>query len=69
MRAGRRWFRHGGGMRTLELAEPTGRYLSMAEREEIAILRGQVGIREIARACQVFCVRAGHWRWGLMRSG
>jgi len=36
-------------MRTLELAEPTGRYLSMAEREEIAILRGQVGIREIAR--------------------
>ena len=44
MRAGRRWFRHGGGMRTLELAEPTGRYLSMAEREEIAILRGQVGV-------------------------
>ena len=46
---GRRWFRDGGGMPTLDLTEPTGRYLSMAEREEIAILRAQVGIREIAR--------------------
>ena len=46
---GTRWFRDGGGMSTLELTEPTGRYLSMAEREEIAILRGQVGVREIAR--------------------
>ncbi len=47
---GNRWFRHGGGMPTLELTESTGRYLSMAEREEIAILQGQVlGVREIAR--------------------
>jgi IS30 family transposase len=37
-------------MPTLELTEPTGRYLSMAEREEVAILQGQlVGVREIAR--------------------
>ena len=37
-------------MATRELAEPTGRYLSMDEREEIAILNGQqVAVREIAR--------------------
>ena len=47
--AGDRWFRDGGGMATLELSEPTGRYLSMPEREEIAVLRGRVGVREIAR--------------------
>jgi len=46
---GQRWFRDGGGMPTLELSELTGRYLSMAEREEIAVLRGSVGVREIAR--------------------
>ena len=46
---GRKWFRHGGGMPTLALTELTGRYLSMAEREEIAVLLGQVGVREIAR--------------------
>ena len=47
---GGQWFRDGGGMPTLELAEPTGRYLSMADREEIAIWRGQrVGVREMAR--------------------
>jgi len=47
--AGGRWFSDGGGMRTLQLAEPSGRYLSMAEREEIAVLRGQMSGREIAR--------------------
>ena len=47
--AGDRWFRDGGGMATLELSDPTGRYLSMAEREEIAVLRGRAGVREIAR--------------------
>jgi hypothetical protein len=31
--AGERWFAEGGGMPTLELSEPSGRYLSMAERE------------------------------------
>ncbi len=47
---GTRWFRHGGGMPPLILAEPTGRYLSFTEREEIALLKAQdVGVREIAR--------------------
>ena len=36
--AGSRWFRHGGGMPTVELTPLSGRYLSFAEREEIAIL-------------------------------
>ena len=36
-------------MTPLDLNEPVGRYLSMAEREEIAILRGKVSVREIAR--------------------
>ena len=44
-----RWFRDGGGMATVELVEPSGRHLSMSEREEIAVLRGRVGVREIAR--------------------
>jgi len=45
-----RWFRHAGGMPPISLDEPTGRYLSFAEREEIALLRAQgAGVREIAR--------------------
>lgn len=45
-----RWFRHAGGMPPISLDEPTGRYLSFAEREEIALLRAQeFGVREIAR--------------------
>jgi len=45
-----RWFRHAGGMPPLSLVEPSKRYLSFAEREEIALLRAQdVGVREIAR--------------------
>ncbi len=37
-------------MTPISLAEPTGRYLSFAEREEIAILYAQrVGVREISR--------------------
>lgn len=48
---GSRWFRHGGGMPPISLAEPTSRYLSFAEREEIAVLRATGrGVREIARA-------------------
>lgn len=48
---GTRWFRHAGGMPPISLAEPTGRYLSFEEREEIAILHAQdKGVREIARA-------------------
>lgn len=47
---GVRWFRHAGGMSPISLDEPTGRYLSFAEREEIALLRAQgKGVREIAR--------------------
>jgi hypothetical protein len=34
---GRRWFVEAGGMSPIELAEPAGRYLSLAEREEIAV--------------------------------
>jgi transposase, IS30 family len=47
---GSRWFRDGGGMPPISLAPLSGRYLSFAEREEIAILHAQrVGVREIAR--------------------
>ena len=47
---GVRWFRHAGGMPPLSLDEPTGRYLSFTEREEIALLHAQGhGVREIAR--------------------
>jgi IS30 family transposase len=45
-----RWFRHAGGMAPLSLAEPSGRYLSFAEREELALLKAQgLGVRAIAR--------------------
>lgn len=51
---GSRWFREAGGMPPSHLAPwaqpPSGRYLSFAEREEIALLRAQGhGVREIAR--------------------
>jgi len=48
---GQRWFRHAGGMPPFDLQfKPTGRYLSFAEREEIALLRAQEkGVRDIAR--------------------
>ena len=47
---GTRWFRHGGGMPPLCLTEPSGRFLSFAEREEIAVgLAQQLGVREIGR--------------------
>jgi transposase len=47
---GVRWFREGGGMPSVTLAAPSGRYLSFAEREEIALLRAERrGVREIAR--------------------
>lgn len=38
---GTRWFRHAGGMPPLILAEPSGRYLSFEEREEIALMRAK----------------------------
>ena len=36
---GVRWFRESGGMPSVTLAPASGRYLSFAEREEIALLR------------------------------
>jgi transposase len=50
MPVGSRWFRHAGGMTPMSLAPMSGRYLSFAEREEIAILKGRGdGVRAIAR--------------------
>src|SRR3954447_8608166 len=47
---GSRWFRQRGGMPSIGRGSSSGRYLSFAEREEIALLRAQeVGVREIAR--------------------
>lgn len=47
---GKRWFAEAGGMSPIELGEPSGRYLSLAEREEIACgLAAELSIREIAR--------------------
>ncbi len=47
---GSRWFRERGGMPSIQLSPPSGRYLSFSEREEIALLRAQQkGVREIAR--------------------
>ena len=47
---GSRWFGQAGGMPPLSLVPLSGRYLSFADREEIAILHVQQhGVREIAR--------------------
>lgn len=47
---GTRWSREGGGMSTLDLVPVSGRYLSFAEREEIAILHAREHTaRDIAR--------------------
>jgi IS30 family transposase len=47
---GTRWFRESGGMSPLDLEPLSKRYLSFAEREEIALLRAKrFGVREIAR--------------------
>lgn len=47
---GTKWFRQAGGMPPVELVPVSDRFLSFAEREEIAILRDRdVGVREIAR--------------------
>ena len=45
-----RWFREGGGMRSISETPLSGRYLSFEEREEIALLRAcGCGVRESAR--------------------
>ena len=47
---GSRWFRQAGGMRPISLEPLAGRYLTLNEREEIAILKASgCGVREIAR--------------------
>ncbi|GGV09430.1 IS30 family transposase [Kitasatospora aureofaciens] len=47
---GSRWFRQRGGMPSIQLSPLSGRYLSFAEREEIALLKARdTGVREIAR--------------------
>jgi IS30 family transposase len=47
---GTRWFRESGGMPSISLAPLSGRYLSFAEREEIAVLKAQgCGVCQIAR--------------------
>jgi IS30 family transposase len=47
---GVRWFRESGGMPSVSRAPLSGRYLSFAEREEIALLKASgCGVREIAR--------------------
>src|SRR5438552_2378451 len=47
---GVRWFRERGGMPSIQLTPLSGRYLSFAEREDIALLRGQgLAVRAIAR--------------------
>ncbi len=47
---GARWFRERGGMPSIRLTPGSGRYLSFAEREDIALHRGQgLGVRAIAR--------------------
>ena len=47
---GFRWFRHAGGVNPCLPPTVSGRYLSFAERENIALLRAQgAGVREIAR--------------------
>lgn len=47
---GRMWFRQRGGVMVAKAADPGSRYLTCAEREEIALQRmGGAGVREIAR--------------------
>ncbi|MEV0993341.1 IS30 family transposase [Streptomyces sp. NPDC049949] len=47
---GFRWFRHAGGVNPCLPAQVSGRYLSFAEREDIAMWHAQqAGVREIAR--------------------
>src|SRR4051812_2071273 len=47
---GVRWFREGGGMPSVSQRPLSGRYLSFAEREEIALLKASgYGVRAIAR--------------------
>jgi len=44
-----RWYSQAGGMTPIDIHDPSGRYLSITEREEIAVSNGHVSVREIAR--------------------
>src|SRR3954463_8369641 len=47
---GERWFAQGGGMTPMTLAESSGRYLSLTEREHIDLRwEDGAGVRQIAR--------------------
>ena len=47
---GTRWFRHAGGVNPNLVVCVSGRYLSFAEREDLAVWRAQkLGVREMAR--------------------
>jgi len=51
---GTRWFREAGGMPDVEFNEPSRRYLSFAEREEIALLKAKgMSVGAIARELSV----------------
>ncbi len=53
---GSRWFRQAGGMPPITLSPLSGRYVSFAEREEIAILRAQrLGGSLRTRRCATTC--------------
>src|SRR3712207_4081148 len=46
---GRSWFREAGGVPPLETTEPSGRFLSLSEREEIAVgVAAGLSARQIA---------------------
>lgn len=48
---GTRWFRERDRMPSTQLSPPSGRYLSFAEREEIALLKAQnLGARRLGRS-------------------
>ena len=50
----KRWFVEAGGMSPIDLAEPCGRYLSLAEREEIACgLAAGSSVREISESLRM----------------
>src|SRR3954452_24410158 len=50
---GIRWFRHAGGMAPLSLNEPSGRYLSFAEREDSRPAPSSVPDSRTARAIEL----------------
>ena len=61
---GFRWFRECGGVAPVTLRESSNRFLSLAEREEIACGLA-AGESDACRACQLFCVGPVvdlHWR-------